>query len=196
MVVAFRLGLRESSLPLAANPGEPDQWRELMAMAQAGHGGAYHRLLVEITPWLRRFYARRLPADEVEDTVQDTLVAIHSKRHTFDTARPFRPWLTAIARYKWIDRLRRLGREATDALDENQAIGDHESLVTSAIVLDEMLAQLKPAQASVIRLVKLEGLSPQEAGRITGQSTSLVRVNIHRGLAKLQAVVRDRDQPD
>lgn len=166
-----------------------DQWAQLMAAAQNGHGGAYRRLLSEIDPWLHRYYARRLPPHMIDDAVQETLIAIHTKRHTYAPERPFRPWLAAIARYKWIDRLRAMGREATEMLDDDMGVEGHESRVTSAIVLEELLGRLKPAQANVIRLVKLQGFSIEEAAVATGQSESLVKVNIHRGLGKLQGIV-------
>ena len=175
----------------SSSPAEPErgQWDELMAMAQDGHGGAYRRLLSEVTPWLRRYYAYRLPAPAVEDAVQDALIALHTKRHTYQPDRPFRPWLAGIARYKWIDRLRSMGRATTEQLSDDLAVADHESQVTSAIVLEGLLDQLKPAQAHVIRLVKLQGLSIEEAAAASGQSESLVKVNIHRGLARLQAAI-------
>ncbi len=81
-----------------------------MVTAQGGNGGAYRRLPQQIDPWLRRFYARRLQPAMVEDAAQDALTAIHAKRHTNAWGRPFRPWLAAIARYKWIDRLRAMKR--------------------------------------------------------------------------------------
>ena len=165
-----------------------------MAAAQRGHGGAYRRLLSEIDPWLRRFYARRLPPSMVEDAAQDTLIAIHTKRHTYEPGRPFRPWLAAIARYKWIDRLRAMGRNATDALDEEVSVDDHETSVTSALLLERLLGRLKPAQASVIRMVKLSGLSIEEASAATGQSQSLVKVNIHRGMGRLQSMIQDEPE--
>jgi RNA polymerase sigma factor (sigma-70 family) len=179
--------------PIASTNATPptDQWGQLMAAAQGGHGGAYRRLLSEIDPWLHRYYARRLPPSMVDDAVQDTLIAIHTKRHTYTPERPFRPWLAAIARYKWIDRLRVMGREATDMLDDDISVEGHESRVTSAIVLEDLLGKLKPAQANVIRLVKLQGFSIEEAASATGQSESLVKVNIHRGLGKLQAIVNE-----
>jgi RNA polymerase sigma factor (sigma-70 family) len=166
-----------------------DHWAQLMAAAQGGHGGAYRRLLSEIDPWLHRYYARRLPPHMIDDAVQETLIAVHTKRHTYTPERPFRPWLAAIARYKWIDRLRAMGREATDMLDDDMGVEGHESRVTSAIVLEDLLGRLKPAQANVIRLVKLQGFSIEEAASATGQSESLVKVNIHRGLGKLQGIV-------
>jgi len=175
--------------PAARTPLPNDQWGELMAAGQDGHGGAYRRLLAEIDPWLHRYYARRLPPSMIDDAVQDTMIAIHTKRHTYTPGRPFRPWLAAIARYKWIDRLRAMGRQATEMLDEDIGVEGHESRVTSAIVLEDLLGKLKPAQALVIRLVKLQGYSIEEAAVATGQSESLVKVNIHRGLGKLQAVV-------
>ena len=145
-----------------------DEWGALMVAAQAGDGGAYRRLLSELKEWLTRYYARRLPMAQVDDAVQDTLLAIHQKRHTYDPARPFRPWLAAVARHKWIDRLRMLGRTATESLPPEAAVPDHESAVTSATVLRTLMAELKPAQADAIRLVKLEGYSVDEASAKTG----------------------------
>ncbi len=171
--------------------GEGD-WGARMQAAQAGNGGVYHRLLSEVAVWLRRYYARRLPPSMVDDAVQDTLLAIHEKRHTYDPGRPFEPWLAAIARYKWIDRLRALKSAPTEMLTEDIATADHEDAVTSAWSLERLLGELKPAQSEVIRLVKLQGLSIEEAAARTGQSSSLVKVNIHRGLGRLSALVRRR----
>jgi RNA polymerase sigma-70 factor (ECF subfamily) len=176
---------------------DTDDWGRLMAAGLDGEGGAYHRLLSEIHVWLRRYYARRLPPSMVEDATQEALIAVHTKRHTYSVDRPFRPWLAAIARYKWIDRLRSMGRTVTEELDETLASAeDHGSAVTSTIVLDDLLARLKPAQAQVIRLVKLQGFSIEEAAAASGQSASLVKVNIHRGLSRLTAVVQEHDRAD
>lgn len=161
-----------------------------MAAAQAGNGAVYHRLLVEVGAWLRRYFARRLPPGQVDDAVQDTLLAIHAKRHTYDPARPFGPWLAAVARHKWIDRLRAMRAAAAESLTDDIAVGDHESAVTSAWALEGLLQRLTPAQSDAIRLVKLQGHSVQEASVRTRQSASLVKVNIHRGLARLAALVR------
>jgi RNA polymerase sigma factor (sigma-70 family) len=167
-----------------------NDWGGLMRSAQAGNGGAYRRLLEEVGVWLRRYYAHRLPASIVDDAVQDTLIAIHRKRHTYDPSRPFEAWLGAIARYKWIDRLRALRRTATEELTEDFRVEDHGMAVLSAAVLEDLLQQLKPAQSQVIRLVKIEGYSIEEAAARTGQSISLVKVNIHRGLARLASAVQ------
>jgi len=111
-----------------------DEWGKLMAAAQAGNGGAYRRLLGELRDWLRYFYVRRLPSAHVDDAVQDALIAIHEKRHTYDPGRPFKPWLAAVVRYKWIDRLRNMTRHAGDELPDNLAVPDHGCAVTSAVV--------------------------------------------------------------
>ena len=170
-----------------------DFWGDLMAAAQRGNGGAYTRLLTEVDVWLRRYYARRLPPSMVEDAVQDTLLTVHKRRHAYEPGRPFKAWLAGIARYKWIDRLRALARDPTTPGGEYEvdalAVGDHGSAVTSALLLRKLLDRLRPAQAMVIRLVKLNGLSIEEASDRTGQSPSLVKVNIHRGLAKLSSIV-------
>jgi RNA polymerase sigma factor (sigma-70 family) len=165
-------------------------WSGLMAAAQSGNAVVYHRLLGEVGEWLRRYYARRLPPAMVDDAVQDTLMAIHEKRHTYDPSRAFGPWLAAIARYKWIDRLRALKSTPTQTLSEDLSVADHEDAVTSAWSLERLLRELKPAQSDVIRLVKLQGLSIEEAAARTGQSISLVKVNIHRGLGRLTSIVR------
>jgi RNA polymerase sigma factor (sigma-70 family) len=165
-------------------------WGGLMAAAQSGNAAVYHRLLTEVGGWLRRYYARRLPPAMVDDAVQDTLLAIHEKRHTYDTSRPFGPWLAAIARYKWIDRLRALKSAPMDALNEDIPVPDHGDAVTSAWSLERLLGELKPAQSEVIRLVKLQGFSIEEAASRTGQSASLVKVNIHRGLGRLMSLVK------
>ncbi|WP_254070393.1 sigma-70 family RNA polymerase sigma factor [Acidisphaera sp. L21] len=167
-------------------------WADLMIAAQAGDAAAYRRLLMALDRWLGRYFTRRLPSATVEDTVQDTLLAIHEKRHTYDPARPFEPWLAAIARYKWIDRLRSMHTKPTVTLTDDIAIGDHGDAVSSAWSLERLLRELKPAQSDAIRLVKLQGLSVEEAADITGQSPSLVKVNIHRGLGRLRTLVHGR----
>ncbi|WP_176598859.1 sigma-70 family RNA polymerase sigma factor [Sphingobium sp. 15-1] len=160
-----------------------------MVAAQGGHGGAYRRLLSEISPWLHRYFQRRLPHGDVDDAVQETLLAVHRRRHTYDPAYPLGLWLAAIARRKWIDQLRSLERRPTGELPDTLSVVDHEASVTSASVLASLLEQLRPAQAQVIALVKLHGYSIEEASRETGLSPSAVKMNIHRGLARLTAFI-------
>ena len=173
-----------------------DIWGEQMAAAQLGDANSYRVLLADLTVWLRRYYLRRLPTAMTEDAVQDVLLAVHEKRHTYDPARPFGPWLAAIARYKWIDRLRGLKADTTEPLDENIGVADHGDGVVASSALRRLLGGLKPAQADVIRLVKIEGYSIEEASQATGQSVPLVKVNIHRGIKRLTDVVRKAGDAD
>jgi RNA polymerase sigma factor (sigma-70 family) len=173
-----------------------EQWGCLMAAAQGGESDAYEQLLRELDSWLRRYYARRLPGAAAEDARQDALLAIHARRHAYAPSRPFGPWVAAIARYKWIDHVREASRFAALSLDDNIPIGDHGEAAISTVVVDGLLRQLKPAQALTIRLVKLQGVSIEAASAATGQSTALVKVNIHRGLKKLAALAaRDAVAP-
>jgi RNA polymerase sigma factor (sigma-70 family) len=167
----------------------PDEWGNLMAAAQNGHGGAYRRLLAEVSVWLQRYFQRRLPPGEVDDAVQETLLAIHRRRHTYDPQYPLGPWLAAIAKHKWIDQLRSLGRRPGEELSDILAVGDHESSVISASVLASLLEQLRPAQAQAILLVKVQGYSIEDASGETGLSPSAIKMNIHRGLARLTAFI-------
>ncbi len=160
-----------------------------MAAAQRGDATAYRTLLTELASWLHRYYVRRLPPGMTEDAVQDVLLAIHEKRHTYDPSRPFGPWVAAIARYKWVDRIRVLQAEATEPLDDNLSVADHEEAVIAGSTFQQLLAELKPRQAEAIRLVKLEGYSVEEASQATGQSVALIKINIHRGLRRLVSIV-------
>ena len=165
-----------------------EQWGCLMAAAQGGERQAYEQLLRELDAWLRRFYARRVPAAAAEDARQDALLAVHAKRHAYTPSKPFGPWLAAIARHKWIDHLRDASRFAALSFHDEIPIEDRSEAALSAVAVDDLLRRLKPAQARVIRLVKLEGVSIEGASGATGQSAALVKVNIHRGLKKLAAM--------
>jgi len=165
-----------------------EQWGCLMAAAQGGERQAYEQLLRELDAWLRRYYARRLPAAAAEDARQDALLAVHAKRHAYTPSKPFGPWLAAIARHKWIDHLRDASRFAALSFHDEIPIEDRSEAALSAVAVDVLLRRLKPAQARVIRLVKLEGVSIEGASGATGQSAALVKVNIHRGLKKLAAM--------
>ncbi|MGN6376353.1 MAG: sigma-70 family RNA polymerase sigma factor [Sphingomonas sp.] len=168
---------------------EPDGWTSLMVAAQNGHGGAYRRLLGEMSEWLTRYFQRRLPPGDVDDAVQETLLAVHRRRHTYDPQYPLGPWLAAIAKNKWVDQLRSLARRPVDALPDDMAVGDHEASVVSSSVLASLLDELRPAQAQAILLVKVQGYSVEDASGQIGLSPSAVKMNIHRGLARLTAII-------
>ncbi len=176
-----------ASRPRRAAPRDATaHWADLMARGRAGDRRAYDRLLGETGAWLARYFRRRLPAAHVDDAVQDTLIALHNRRHDFDCAQPLRPWLATMARFKWVDRLRLMERDQNEPAPES-SIASHEIDVVSCHVVRGLLGQLRPAQADAIRMVKLDGLSIIEAAERSGQSQSLVKINIHRGLKRLAA---------
>ncbi len=162
----------------------------LMIKAQGGDRRAYTVLLSECSTWLTRYYANRIAPSQVDDLVQDVLMALHRKRASYDPARPFLPWLAAIARYRWVDALRKHYRARMDELHEDSAVEEsEEDAVMARVSLERLFVKLSPKQAEAIELVKIEGRSVREAAQETGQSESAVKVNIHRGLKKLSALV-------
>lgn len=161
----------------------------LMGRAQQGDGAAYRTVLEASRAWLKRFYARRIAPSAVDDLVQEVLVSLHTKRASYDPARPFLPWLAAIARYRWIDALRRTYRAAEEPLLREPASEADAEELAARISLDRLLAFLPAGQIAAIRAVKIEGLSIAEAAQRSGQSEPLVKVNIHRGLKRLAALV-------
>lgn len=161
----------------------------LMALAQAGDRQAYGVLLGECQTWLRRYFARRIAPGQLDDLVQETLLSLHRKLATWDSSRPFLPWLAAIARYRWVDHLRLLYRADENELADDLPGFDEEPAIAARISLDRLFESLPEPQARAIELVKIAGLSVSEASQACGQSESLIKVNIHRGLKKLTALI-------
>jgi len=162
----------------------------LMIASQKGDKQSYAVLLTEVQLWLERYFSRRCPPHQIDDLVQEVLLALHKKRGSFDPKRAFLPWLAAIARYRWIDHLRKVYRNSEDALEDFDAPEDsEEETVIARLSLERMFVHIPDKQAEVIEMVKIEGLSIKEAASRSGQSESAVKVNIHRGLKKLSALV-------
>jgi RNA polymerase sigma-70 factor (ECF subfamily) len=169
---------------------EEATFARLMAAAQKGDKPAYNVLLSEASMWLERYFRKRVPPHQQDDLVQDVLMAVHNKRASYDATRPFLPWLAAIARYRWVDHLRKVYKHETDLLEDNDAAVDSdEDVVEARVSLERLFVHLPEAQAEAIELVKIGGHSIREASEMTGQSESLVKVNIHRGLKKLAVIV-------
>lgn len=162
----------------------------LAGLAQTGDKQAYAALLGAARLWLQRYYRRRTTPCQLDDLVQDTLLAVHRKLASYEPTRPFTPWLAAIARYRYVDHLRLIYRRAEDDLgaDHMDSHSD-EPAITARISLERLFEALPDAQQRAIELVKIEGLSISEASQTTGQSESLVKVNIHRGLKRLSAMI-------
>ena len=171
-----------------------DQWGLWMGQAQGGDQQAYRALLHAIEPWLSRYFARRMGPGRADDLVQEAMIAIHRKRHTYDPAQPFGPWMAAIARYKWIDCLRGQTRRAETDLPEAIAVeASFGDAVIAASAVEKLLGRLRPKHAEAIRLVNIDGLSIEEAAAASGQSESLVKVNIHRGMQQLMKLIEETD---
>ena len=174
----------------------------LLTQAQAGDNDAYRQFLGHSAARLRAYFRRRLPADpaDVEDLVQETLLAIHNSRHTFRRGEPVTVWLHAIARYKLVDALRSRAARAAIGLPLDE---DAEALwIDPAPLAAEarrdllvLLGTLPERMRLPIVHVKLEGLSVAEAAARTGMSESAVKVGIHRGLKRLALQARARGKP-
>ena len=168
-----------------------DRWNALMTAAQNGDDRAYARLMGEVGQWLSRYFHKRLPPAAAEDATQDALLAIHLHKLKYQADAPMTPWLKTIARFKWIDQLRGYSRSPESLGETEIPVADHGPAARAAILLELLLSEVKPAQAQVIKLVRLHGASVEEASGLSGQSPSLVKVNIHRGLKRIGQVISD-----
>ncbi len=164
-----------------------ERLKSLMLLALDGNEAAYRALLGELSRLLTSYFQRRLfgSTAEAEDLMQETLLAIHTRRITYDRNMPFMPWVSAIARYKLFDHLRRQGRRPTTALDEDVPFSDEADATDARMDVDKMLSDIPERTAGLIRRVKIEGQSIDDAARTSGMSQSAVKVAIHRGLVAL-----------
>jgi RNA polymerase sigma-70 factor (ECF subfamily) len=170
--------------------------KALMLAALAGDKPAYRGLLEALGQMLRGYFRRRLPGAEanVEDLVQETLIAFHTKRETYDTRLPFTPWAHGIARYKLLDHMRQNRLRTTVPLeDASEMLGydDSEGAIARRD-LEQLLAALPKSAQDIIRKVKLEGYSTEEVARQSGKSEIAVRVGLHRALKSLSTRLRER----
>ena len=167
------------------------EWAAWMRAANGGDSAAYERLLRDIAAAVRPAARRGLlragrAAVEAEDVVQEVLLAIHLKRHTWDPSQPLSPWIHAIARYKLIDALRRLGTPRDipiEALADTAAEADEFS--PSARDVERSLSHLPKVQRQVVRTIAMEGASIGEAAARLRMTPGAVRVAFHRGLRAL-----------
>jgi RNA polymerase sigma-70 factor (ECF subfamily) len=174
-----------------------DEWTGLMRSAIAGDGGAYQRLLSAVAPVLRATARRGLaragqPVDQAEDIVQDILLAVHLKRHTWDANAPFAPWLFAIARNKLIDALRRRGRRVFVNIDDfaETLPGEAPEETVPAREVAAHLEALPARQRDVLQSIAVDSASIKATAAKLSMSEGAVRVALHRGLANLTARLR------
>ena len=181
----------------AAAPGEFEAavrplWLRAVAGDEAAYRAALHLMAQRLRAWLRRRLQQQ--PDEVEDLLQETLLALHLQRASWDASVPVSAWALAIARHKLVDLWRRRGRrddhhESLDDVDE-QLLATRADEGPVQRDLEQLLRQLPPAQRDAIVLTKVEGLSVAEAAGRTGASESAIKVQVHRGLKKLAQLVK------
>ncbi len=171
--------------------------RALLERALHGDEAAYREFLSALVLRLRAYLRRRLTRapDEVEDLLQEILLAVHNQRHTYDPTQPLGAWLYAIAKYKLIDCLRRRARREwlhAPLDDESALLATVDGEASEARRdLAQLLATLPPRHRLPIEYVKLRGLSVAEAARRLNMSESAVKVGVHRGLKALATKIRD-----
>lgn len=173
-----------------------ERLRPLMLRSLEGDPGAHRQLLATLGRYLRGYFARRIGATaEVEDLVQETLLAVHLKRDTYDRSLPFTPWAYALARYKLIDHFRRRSRSMQVPLEDAGALFAADDPEDGALRtdLDRLLQRLPDRQRSLIEDVKLQGLSVEEAARKRGVTAVSARVMLHRSLKWLNQALRDEN---
>jgi RNA polymerase sigma-70 factor (ECF subfamily) len=170
---------------------EEPQLKALMVRSLDGDASAYRLLLASMQPLLLKFFTRRLAGDrpQAEDLAQETLLALHAKRETFDTGQRFTAWAFALARYKLVDHYRRARIRRYEPLDDERDLFEVEGGQDAAMAradIERLIARLPERQASAIAMTKLLGLTTAEAGARMGASESLVKVNVHRGLKAIR----------
>lgn len=165
-----------------------------MLLALDGDATAYAALLRQLVPILRAFFWRRVrDSDAIEDLVQDTLMAIHSRRASFDRQRPFTAWLFAIARYKIADHYRRARiSSVSDEIDGQEPANDFELEASARIDVGRLLSTLTPKQRDAIHATRIEGRSLEETAQAAGISQSDAKMSVYRGLRRLSASVQGK----
>jgi RNA polymerase sigma-70 factor (ECF subfamily) len=167
------------------------EWAILMRAARAGDAVAYDRCLRDMAkalrPFVRRALARfGLSEDDAEDVVQEVLLAVHLKRHTWDETRPIGPWVAAIARYKAVDVLRRRGSRVHLPIEEfSEMLHADNAPADPGPDVARSLDALPKRQREVLRSIAVDGVSIPETAARLGMSEVAVRVALHRGLTTL-----------
>ena len=174
--------------------GREDELRSLLIRGLAGDGAAYHAFLKDLSGFLRAYLRGRLAGipDEVEDLVQETLLAIHLKRHTWDDQQPLEPWARGIARYKMIDALRRRGFADHKPIDDfAEFLAAPEADEVGMLATRDLLAKLPERDRHIVQAVSIEGRSAKEAGAALGMTEGAIRVALHRALKALAVAARE-----
>ncbi len=174
------------------------QLKALMLASLAGDAAAYRALLKALGAHLRAYYSRRLGGADVEDLVQETLLAMHARRATYDTSQPLTAWVYAIARYKLIDYFRRAKLRHSVPIENAEHVLAADGTDAAIIQRDveQALASLPERTRQLIRRTKIEGLTAAEAGAATGMTETAVKVSVHRAMKALNEKFSERDDSE
>jgi RNA polymerase sigma-70 factor (ECF subfamily) len=172
------------------------QLRAWMLAGLAGDAFAYRKLLLALGSNLRAYYSRRVGPSAAEDLVQETLIAMHSRRATYDPAQPLTAWVYGIARYKLIDEYRRSKRRATVPLDEAPELfaADEAESAGAKRDVEKLLLKLPEGKRALVRAIKLDGTSVADVAAQSGMSETAVKVSVHRALKSLNEDVGGGDE--
>lgn len=181
------------------------QWSGWMARAQLGDSQAYDSLLRSCLPFIAQVArGQRVPADRVDDVVQDVLMTVHRARHTYDPGRSFTAWLRVIAQRRAIDILRRSGRQNSREVhaplafemyaDPGAQTSDAWEKTGLSAQIGKAVAGLSPGQREAVERIALQGQSLQEAAEATGRSKGALKVNLHRAMNNLRAQFGGREK--
>jgi len=163
--------------------------RRWMRQVQRGDEQAYRALLDDIGPSLAAFLRSRTDGRDLEDVYQEALLALHRVRHTYDTRRPFEPWLFAIARFvavSYFRRQTRMRREIVGEVAPDVAVGDDGP---GALQVSEALHGLSRTEREAIRLLQVEGLSFEQAAAQMGTTPGAAKVRGHRAYKALRRLL-------
>lgn len=167
------------------------KWDEWIRAALNGDQNAYRLLLTSLRLWLTNYFAKRVHSNIVEDLTQDTLLTLHAKRQTFDPRHSFGPWISAIARHRWIDHMRATLKYVATQLDDDYHFQETARDICAKHDVKTLLKLIPSPQAKVIELVKLREFSIEEVSKQTGHSPSSVKVMVHRGMKRMMAAVEE-----
>jgi len=178
------------------------EWSQLMRAAIKGDDGAYQRFLTDVSRSLRAMVRRGFGSTEIagsdaEDVVQEVILAIHMKRHTWDQTKPIGPWIVAITRNKMIDEIRRRGRRTEvpieGLLDVLEAPGQEDAI--NAYDANRVLDGLNGKARDIVKSIAIDGHSARDVAERLGMSEVAVRVQLHRSLKSLSDAYQEKQSP-
>lgn len=136
----------------------------------------------------------RLIGKDAEDATQKTFLAAWRSHSLFDTSRPIRPWLFAIARNE--------ARKSYRSSRGVPFVGDPEfaAPLPSHVVHDlesqsrvrALLANLPEDQRVAMLLRFQEGFTPNEIAEIEGVSVNAIRIRLSKAIRALRIQIGER----